>query len=60
MDEWEDKQTGQKRTKLKVEVQSFHLLPQGRKDDGAAPARAARRPAPAEPGGPVDGDDVPF
>src|SRR2546428_12345480 len=71
MDSWDDKQTGQKRTKLRVVGESMQLL--GSRPAGAAPAEAAEteRPArsaaksaspppkssaPAEP----DDDEIPF
>ena len=51
MDQWEDKQTGQKRTKIRVVGENFQFL--GRRegggsaggDEGGAPARPATRPA---------------
>ena len=72
MDTWDDKQTGQKRSKLVVVAEGFQFLGGPRSGDGAAPspqAPAASRPAPpppAEMGGgeaetaPPDDDDVPF
>jgi single-strand DNA-binding protein len=64
-DTWEDKNTKQKQSKLKVVLESFSFLDSGnRGSDGAAPARPAAAPAAsaseshdAEP--PQD-DDVPF
>ena len=72
MDTWDDKQTGQKRSKLVVVAEGFQFLGGPRSGDGAAPspqAPAASRPAPPPPaemsGGeaetaPPDDDDVPF
>jgi len=76
LDQWDDKQTGQKKSRLGVVAETVQFLgsapggaPAGG-EGGAAPARPAR-PAPtpsapppaAEPvegDGPADGDDVPF
>lgn len=65
LDQWDDKQTGQKRSKLGVVMESFSFLDSLKEDEGkpreAAPATpSARRPASPKPGGPVDSDDVPF
>jgi single-strand DNA-binding protein len=68
---WDDKQTNQKQSKLRVDVESFKFIgsAQGRTDGGApaAPARpraAAPTAAPAgeplEGDGPPESDDVPF
>lgn len=71
LDQWDDKQTGQKKSKLGVVAEIVQFL--GSKDDGAggAPAAPASRrsaPAPAaapageplEGDGPPESDDVPF
>jgi single-strand DNA-binding protein len=72
LDTWDDKQTNQKRSKLKVVLESFQFLDSGRDRDGAAPAPDAPRsrpapspgpaPSPAPEGeeGPPEEDDVPF
>ena len=71
LDQWDDKQTNQKRSKLGVVLESFSFLDtKGTGDSGMAPAEAPRqqRPAPApsspaapEPDGPAPSeDDVPF
>lgn len=76
LDQWDDKQTGQKRSKLGVVLDGFQFLGSGgTRTEGAPPAEAARRspapapappaaePAPAsppEPDGPPHEDDVPF
>ena len=64
---WDDKQTGQKRSKLGVVLESFQFMDSGnRGDGGAAPAPRSQRPAaaPAAEGEPDvpphEGDDVPF
>ena len=67
-DTWEDKQTNQKRSKLKVVLESFQFLGGGRGEGApAGPPAEARRPAGAgdsapvaEPEGPPVDDDVPF
>ena len=73
LDQWDDKQTGQKRSRLGVVLESFSFLDSGGRGDAApgGPAPAPRpRPAttPTEPSAPDDGgpaaaaaeDDVPF
>jgi single-strand DNA-binding protein len=69
LDQWEDKNTHQKQSKLKVILESFSFLDSNRAGDNA-PAEPRPRPAasaaPAapEPAGagapPVEEDDVPF
>jgi single-strand DNA-binding protein len=66
-DNWEDKQTNQKRSKILVVCEAFKFIgsPQGRGEGGAAPrssAPAAKAPeAPAEEEVPPhEQDDVPF
>jgi single-strand DNA-binding protein len=71
LDQWDDKQTGQKRSKLAVVLEGFSFLGSGRAEGGAgadAPrARPAQTPAqpagadsaPAEEAAPAQ-DDVPF
>ena len=69
LDQWDDKQTGQKRSRLGVIAETVQFLgsAQGGGNDGGAPAPARQRPAAAAPAGePVEGDgppesdDVPF
>ena len=74
LDQWDDKQTGQKRSRLGVVLESFSFLDSGNRDAAAgggapAPSAPAARPArpaasapAAEPGPdePPQGDDVPF
>lgn len=72
LDQWEDKKDGSKRSKLKVVVESFQFLPDGRQrgevgDEAAqvAPAGkpATRRPEPAPSlsyEGPTADEDIPF
>ena len=71
LDQWDDKQTGQKRSKLRVVLESFQFLDSGNRGaaEGApASAPATRRPAAAAPAAAPDSDappadaddDVPF
>ena len=71
LDQWEDKNTHQKQSKLKVVLESFSFIDSNRGDGGGAPSDAPRsRPAPAvKPGAPApegeaapppEEDDVPF
>ncbi|MBI5800284.1 MAG: single-stranded DNA-binding protein [Verrucomicrobia bacterium] len=74
LDQWDDKQTGQKRSRLGVILESLSFLDSGNRDATAgggapAPSAPAARPArpaasapAAEPGPdePPQGDDVPF
>ncbi len=70
LDSWEDKQTGQKRSKLRVVGENLHLIGprpgEGGGEAGAAPSRPSGgysrpsgRPAPAAPADDA-GDDIPF
>jgi len=67
-DSWDDKQSGQKRSKLSVVLERFSFLDSGRPEAGNAGAAAAARAAapaaavvePAEPEPPQPDDDVPF
>jgi single-strand DNA-binding protein len=68
LDQWEDKNTHQKQSKLKVVLETFSFLDSNRGDSGSEPARRpAAVPAPAiaadgppEAGAPAEEDDVPF
>jgi single-strand DNA-binding protein len=71
LDQWDDKQTGQKKSKLGVVAETVQFLgsPAGAEGGGGAPAAPrAARPAPAaapaaepvEGDGPPESDDVPF
>jgi single-strand DNA-binding protein len=71
LDQWDDKQTGQKRSKLGVVLESFSFLDSGKGGEGAIenpppPARtsqgnvSAPPPAPASDIPPHEEDDVPF
>lgn len=69
LDQWDDKQTGQKRAAVKIVMENFQFIG-GRADGGggAPPAPPSRPPArpvnPSEPplseGPPPEEDDVPF
>ena len=71
LDQWDDKQTGQKRSRLGVVLEAFSFLDGGNREGGGAPAtpapaaRPARQAAstpPPDSGSdePPQGDDVPF
>jgi single-strand DNA-binding protein len=68
---WEDKQTGQKRSRLKVIIENMQFLggPDGeRAERQGAPAQTQSRPAPRQQApsqelpneGPMEEDDIPF
>src|SRR5689334_4136209 len=75
LDQWDDKQSGQKRSRLGVVLESFSFLDSGNRGEGSGPSDAPRsRSAPAavpattttpaagaaeDSGGPSE-DDVPF
>ena len=68
LDQWDDKQTGQKKSKLGVVAETVQFLgsPTGGTEGGAPAAPRAARPAaaaaaePVEGDGPPESDDVPF
>lgn len=71
LDQWEDKQTHQKKSMLRVVLESFTFIDSGNRGEmppaeatppqRSAPAPAASAPPPSEPEGPpVEDDDVPF
>jgi len=69
LDQWDDKQTGQKRSRLGVVLEGFQFLGTGTRNEGVpSAAEPPRRPAAAaapvsapEPDGPpATEDDVPF
>jgi len=59
MDSWDDKATGQKKTKLGVVMESFSFLDSAKEGGGQAPAAPAKR-APVVPPQPMDDTDPPF
>jgi single-strand DNA-binding protein len=74
LDQWDDKQTGQKRSRLGIVLENFQFIGAPRTDGGspdaprrnssapaAAPSSATSAPPVAEPDGPPpEEDDVPF
>jgi single-strand DNA-binding protein len=69
LDQWDDKQTGQKKSKLGVVAETVQFLGSPAGEGGAPAAPRAARPAPAaaapaaepvEGDGPPESDDVPF
>lgn len=74
LDQWDDKQTGQKKSKLGVILENFQFLDSGSRAEGGTPSapaapRPARPAAPAAPSAPAadhdgpppeESDDVPF
>ena len=67
LDQWDDKQSGQKRSRLGVVLENFQFLDSGRGDGAArssapsAPPTATASPEAPEPESPApEEDDVPF
>jgi len=67
LDQWDDKQTGQKRSRLGVVAETVQFLGSPTGNEGGAPAPRAARPAAAAPAAeplegdaPPESDDVPF
>ena len=67
LDQWDDKQTGQKRSKIGVVVEGFQFLGGGNRGEGGGeaprrPAAPSSAPAPAsgDSDAPPPDDDVPF
>lgn len=68
MDQWDDKQTGQKRSKLAIIMDAFEFIDSrgegegggGNFSGGAAPAAGGATPAAGGGGGFAEDDDVPF
>lgn len=63
LDQWEDKQSGQKRSKLTVTVDSFQFVGGKKSDagDSATPGGQHSAPAASDAGGPVvDDGGIPF
>lgn len=55
---WDDKETGQKRSKVEVAAQTVTFMPKSRRGDGGATGRPGDEVP--EPPGPVDEGDIPF
>lgn len=60
LDQWEDKQTGQKRSRLGVVLESFSFGASGEKREAQAPAAVEPKPKADSPQDSEQGDDVPF
>ncbi|MDB6124178.1 MAG: single-stranded DNA-binding protein [Pedosphaera sp.] len=68
LDQWDDKQTGQKRSRLGVICESFQFLGTGNRSEGgpseaaprSRPAPAAKNESPDADMPPPEDDDVPF
>lgn len=74
LDQWDDKQTGQKRSRLGVVLEGFQFIGGGARQESAVGGEAPRRPAanaptapvpsapeaPESEGPPAEQDDVPF
>ena len=69
LDAWEDKETGKKRSKVKVVAESLQFLPSGEKRDGSRPATRPDASRPATTQAAIDDnwaredeaeDDLPF
>ena len=66
LDQWDDKQTGQKRSRLGVVLEGFQFLGGGNRGEGGtapagrAPTSPASPPPPEETSPPPPEDDVPF
>ena len=67
LDQWEDKESGQKRSKMKVVVESFQFVgsaPEGERDVQQQPAnagvRAPKPTAPVQTAQEMNPDDIPF
>ncbi|MGA8660154.1 MAG: single-stranded DNA-binding protein [Chthoniobacterales bacterium] len=69
LDTWDDKQTGQKRSRLRVVAESLQLLGSRPESEGAvspatprrpSPAAPAPRPQPKDPDLDAEPDDIPF
>jgi single-strand DNA-binding protein len=61
LDQWDDKQTGAKRSKLKVIAESMQFV--GPRLEAPAPVPSAQQPgatAPAAPSADIELEDIPF
>jgi len=59
LDQWDDKQTGQKRSKMRVVLEQFQFIATGDRTDNAGGQRGSA-PPPEPPAGHVDEDQIPF
>lgn len=63
LEQWEDKESGQKRSKMKVVVESFQFVEsKGKTDGGGEPVAAGVKSKPAfkQPGTELDPSEIPF
>ncbi len=61
LDTWDDKATGQKRSKLRVIGEGFQFLGEGKREGGEAKPPAPSAPAASYPPAPMDEDEaIPF
>jgi len=65
LDQWDDKESGQKRSKMKVVIENFQFIdskPEGERDVQQQPAqrRAPRPTAPVQAAQEMNPDDIPF
>jgi single-strand DNA-binding protein len=63
LETWDDKATGQKRSKLKVVGENLQFMPDGKQRERSAPADSAPRREAAPAASPADSDeeeDIPF
>ena len=67
LDQWDDRETGKKRSKLKVVVENFQFVDSPGGGGGGGSGRGAAKPAPAAAGArpdgphePVSEEDIPF
>ncbi len=59
LDQWDDRETGKKRSKLKVVVENFQFVDSPGGGGGGGSGRGAEKPAPAAAGARPDGPHVP-
>lgn len=59
LDTWDDKTTGQKRSKVRIIAEEFQFLPTGQRPAAAAPAASAPTPSASE-STEFPEDDIPF
>ena len=60
LDTWQDKQSGENRSKIKVVVESFQFVDSKPEEDRPSGAGAGARTAPAASARAGDGEDIPF
>jgi len=62
LEQWDDKQTGQKRSKISIKIGKLNPIDWKPREEGQNPPQVgqAQAPAPQYASGPADDDDVPF